>query len=117
MKARWIGFGEIEIEGERFTDDVVIDRGRVAKRVKKPSKHYRDRYGHTPLSAKESIPWGGKRLIIGTGESGSLPIMPDVWEEAERRGVEIVAVPTEEALHLLGKVDAKHARAVLHITC
>ena len=88
MKARWIRFGEIEVEGERYTDDVVIDGGRVTKRVKKPSKRYRDRYGHTPLSAKESIPWGGKRLIIGTGESGSLPIMPDVWAEAERRGVD-----------------------------
>ena len=117
MRARWIRFGEIEVEGERYTDDVVIDKGRVAKRVKKPSKRYRDRYGHTPLSAKESIPWGGKQLIIGTGESGSLPIMPDVWAEAERRGVEIVAVPTEEALRLLEKVDTKRARAVLHITC
>ena len=117
MRARWIGFGEIEVEGERFVDDVVIDEGRVTKRVKKPSKRYRDRYGHTPLSAKESIPWGGKRLIIGTGESGSLPIMPDVWAKAERRGVEIVAVRTEEALHMLGKIDAKDAHAILHVTC
>jgi len=117
MRARWIKFGEIEVEGERYTHDVVIDEGRVAKRIKKPSKPYRDRFGHTPLSAKESIPWGGKRLIIGTGESGSLPIMPDVWAEAERRAVEIVAVPTDEALRLLGKIDAKDARAVLHVTC
>jgi hypothetical protein len=117
VRARWIEFGEIELEGERYTNDTVIDKGRVAKRVKKPSKPYRDRFGHTPLSANESIPWGGKQLIIGTGESGSLPIMPDVWTEAERRGVEIIAVPTEEALRLLEKTDARHARAILHVTC
>ncbi len=117
MKARWIRFGEIEIEGERYRYDVVIEDGRVAKRIKKPSKAYRDRYGHTPLSTKERIPWGGKQLIIGTGESGSLPIIPDVWAEAERRGTEIVAAPTEEALRLLGGIRAKDVHAILHVTC
>lgn len=117
MQARWIEFGEIEVEGEHYSHDIVIDEGRVTKRVKKPSRPYRDRFGHTPLSAKERIPWGGRQLIIGTGESGKLPIMPDLWAEAERRGIEIVAVPTEGALRLLGGVDVKVAHAILHVTC
>ncbi len=117
MNARWIRFGEIEVEGERYDYDVVIDEGRVAKRSKKPSKPYRGRFAHTPLSAKERIPWGGRQLIVGTGEHGSLPIMPGVWAEAERRGIEIVAAPTDEALRLLGDVEAKDARAILHVTC
>jgi hypothetical protein len=117
MNARWIEFGEIEIDGRRYTDDVVIDAGRVERRHKKPSKAYRDRYGHTPLSVEEEIPWGGKRLIVGTGANGSLPIMPEVRAEAERRGVELVAVPTEQALRMLSKGEAKEARAVLHVTC
>ena len=33
--------------------DVVIDRGDVRKRIKKPSKPHRAIYGHTPLSADE----------------------------------------------------------------
>ena len=117
MQARWIAFGEIEVEGKRFTHDIVIDAGRVSKRVKKASKAYRDQFGHTPLSANEEIPWGGRRLIVGTGQSGSLPIMPGVWEEAERRGVEIVAAPTEEALRLLGDLESKEVRAIVHVTC
>ena len=117
MRARWIAFGEIEIDGRRCTFDVVIEAGRVEKRRKKPSQRYRGEFGHTPLSAKERIPWGGSRLIVGTGESGSLPIMPAVWAEAERRGVEIVAVPTEEALRLLRDVKAKDAYAIVHVTC
>ena len=39
----------------------------MRKRKKKPSKPYRDEFGHTPLSADEELPWGGGRLIIGTG--------------------------------------------------
>ena len=117
MRARWIAFGEMEIGGQQYAFDVVIEAGRVEKRRKKPSKRYRGEFGHTPLSAKERIPWGGSRLIVGTGESGSLPIMPAVWAEAERRGVEIVAVPTEEALRLLCDVEAKDAYAIVHVTC
>ena len=117
MNTRWIAFGEIEIEGRRYTTDVVIDAGEVEKRSKKPSKRHRDQFGHTPLSAREKIPWGGRRLIVGTGASGSLPIMPDVWAEADRLGIDVVAVPTEEALRLLRDVKAKDAYAVVHVTC
>lgn len=117
MKARWIAFGEVEVEGKRYPHDIVIDAGKVSKRVKKASKAYRAQFGHTPLSEKERIPWGGMRLIVGTGGSGSLPIMPGVWKEAERRGVEIVAAPTEEALRLLGDLEAKDVHAIVHVTC
>jgi len=117
VKARWIKFSEIEVEGERYSHDIVIDEGKVNQRIKKPSKLYRDQFGHTPLSAKERIPWGGKQLIIGTGDSGNLPIMPEVWAEAERRGIEIVAAPTDEALRLLGAIKGKDAHAILHVTC
>jgi hypothetical protein len=117
MKARWITFGEIEIEERRYGFDIVITAGRVEKRRKKPSKRYRDEFGHTPLSVEEHIPWGGRRLLVGTGESGSLPIMPAVWAEAERRGIEIVAAPTEAALRLLREVAVEDAYAIIHVTC
>jgi hypothetical protein len=117
MNAKWIAFGEVEIEGRRYASDVVIDAGRVEKRRKKPSKQHRDEYGHTPLSVEERIPWGGSRLIVGTGASGSLPIMPAVRAEAARRGIEILAAPTREALRLLRDVDAEDVYAIVHVTC
>ena len=117
MQARWIGFGEIEVEGARYTHDVVIDGGTVSKRSKKASKARRGRYGHTPLSAEERIPWGGARLIIGTGAYGSLPVMPEVEAEARRRGVDLVALPTEEALGLLHDIETNDVFAVIHVTC
>ena len=117
MNAHVLGFGEIEIEGKRYAADVVIERGRVRRRRKKPSKHYRDQFGHTPLSADESIPWGGPRLIVGTGADDRLPIMAEVYEEARRRNVEIVALPTEAACRLLADLVPDEVNAVLHVTC
>src|SRR5438874_12698813 len=58
MNARLVKFGEIEVEGKRYTHDVVIDRGKVRKRKKGPSKQFREKFGHTPLSAREEIPLG-----------------------------------------------------------
>ena len=117
MQARFIEFGEIELEGKRYEQDVVVDGGKVRRRRKSSSKVFRDRYGHTPLSVAEEIPWSGRRLIVGTGVNGSLPIMPEVYGEAERRGVEIVAVPLEEALRLVKGTEEKDVFAVLHVTC
>jgi len=117
MKARLIAFGEIEVEGERYDYDVVIDGGKVRKRKKGPSKQYREESGHTPLSIKEEIPWSGGQLIVGTGAYGRLPIMPEVRQEAERRGVKLVAAPTEEACRMLRDLKAKEAHAILHTTC
>lgn len=117
MRAKLISFGLIEVAGQQYDYDVVIDRGEVRKRRKGPSKQYRDRYGHTPLSIDEDIPWRGKQLIIGTGADGALPVMPEVQAEAKRRGVRIVAVPTKEACALIADLEPDTVQAVLHITC
>lgn len=117
MKAKLIAFGLVELAGQRFDRDIVIDGGRIRPRDKKPSKPLRDRYGHTPLLAAEDIPWHGRRLIVGTGADGSLPIAPDVYEEAARRGIEVVALPTDEACRLLRDLKRRDVSAVLHVTC
>ena len=118
MRAELIRFGEIEIDGKRYDHDVVIEAGQVRKRRKGPSKAHKGQYGHTPLSTDEEIPWGGKRLFVGTGTYGSLPIMPQVEEEAARRGVELIIVKTDQACRLICESsDDAEINAVLHITC
>jgi hypothetical protein len=117
VDAKLINFGLIEVDGRRFGHDVVIEAGQVRRRKKKPSKAFRDRYGHTPLSADEKIPWSASRLIVGTGATGQLPIMPELYQEAQRRGLEVVAVPTEEACVMLSDVGQRDAAAVIHVTC
>ena len=110
-------FGSIEVDGCEYQNDIIIEGGRVRKRKKKPSKPYRNEFGHTPLSADEQLPWGGDQLIIGTGAYGSMPIMPQVVEEARRRGVDLTAVPTEDACRLIASLDRREVYAVLHVTC
>jgi hypothetical protein len=109
-------FGSIEVDGRTYEHDLVIDRGRVRKRRKGPSKPFRPRYGHTPLSLAEDIPWNCRRLVIGSGADGALPLMEDVAEEARRRGVELVVLPTSQALEELGR-GGMDTNAIIHVTC
>lgn len=117
MKAHLVSFGVIEVAGRTYKHDVVIDRGQVRKRDKKPSKGQRGEFGHTPLTAAEAIPWSGRRLVIGTGATGQLPITDDVLRAAEARGVTILARPTSEACQALVDVPDTDVCAILHVTC
>jgi hypothetical protein len=116
MQIQDFSFGSIRIGGTTHEHDVVIAGGEVRKRKKTPSKKFRDDFGHTPLSAEEDIPWGCRRLIIGTGAYGRLPVMKEVKREAERRKVELVIVPTARAIEVL-RQDSPDTNAILHVTC
>ena len=115
MRFDKFSFGTLRIDGSTYERDVVIDRGEIRKRNKTPSKRFRDGFGHTPLSIEEKIPWKCHRLVIGTGAYGRLPVMNEVKREAERRQVELIIVPTSEAIRLMEKESA--ANAILHVTC
>jgi hypothetical protein len=43
--------------------------------------------------------------------------MPEVWEDARAREVDLVALPTSEACELLRSIDPGEAYAILHVTC
>jgi hypothetical protein len=115
MKFQHFSFGKIQIDGTEYGYDIVIDRGEIRERKKKPSKRLRDTFGHTPLSLEEEIPWKCRHLVVGTG-TGALPVMDEVRREARRRKVELIILPTEEAMELLNQRVEK-TNAILHATC
>jgi len=109
-------FGSITVDGVRYNHDLILDRGKIQKRKKGPSREFRTQSGHTPLTTHEEIPWRCRRLIVGTGIHGRLPVSPDVQHEARRRNIELLMVPTDQAVALLNE-QPSHTNAVLHLTC
>jgi hypothetical protein len=109
-------FGSVRVDGVSYDHDLIIDRGTIRKRKKAASRKFRGACGHTPLSAGEDIPWRCRRLVIGTGANGALPVMDQVRKEARRRDVELVALPTAEAIGVLAGAPAD-TNAILHLTC
>ena len=71
--------------------------------------------GH-PVVRRGGIPWDCRRLVVGTGADGALPVMEEVKQEAARREVALLAVPTREAIRAL-EAEPKNSNAILHVTC
>ena len=116
MRFTGYSFGSVRVDGVTYDHDLIIDRGKIRKRKKAASKRFRGPSGHTPLSIAEDIPWRCRRLVIGTGADGALPVMKQVREEARRRRVNLVVLPTAEAIGVLAGAT-KDTNAVLHVTC
>ena len=104
MRFDKFSFGSIQIDGSAYEHDVVVDRGEIRKRKKKPYKRFREEFGHTPLSIGEKIPWKCRRFVIGTGAYGNLPVMQDVRREAERRGTLAEVSLERESKLLVGNI-------------
>jgi hypothetical protein len=110
-------FGRISIDGVAYDHDVVIEDGTIRKRKKGPSKDLKEEFGHTPLTTAEKIPWKGRRLWIGTGANGRLPIHEDVMKEARRRGVELLVAPTPDLVARIKQGLPEDTNLIVHVTC
>ena len=113
MRFDKFSFGSIRIDGVTRDYDVVIDDGEIRKRKKKRSKPLRDEFGHTPLSIEEDIPWKCRRLIVGTGAYGRLPVMKEVTRAPQNR---MLVLSTPEAIEA-SEQGAEETNAILHVTC
>jgi hypothetical protein len=116
MRVSDYSFASVRVDGVTYDHDLIIDRGKIRKRDKAASRKFRAEYGHTPLSVAEDIPWRCRRLVIGTGADGALPVMQQVRDEARRRKVDLVVMPTAKAIGMLTG-SAAHTNAILHLTC
>jgi hypothetical protein len=110
-------FGCITLDGTRYDHDLVVEGGSIRKRRKGPSKPRRDEFGHTPLTAAEELPLSGKRLWIGTGADGRLPVTDDVREAARRRKVELLIEPTPKLVERINLGVPPDTGLVIHVTC
>jgi hypothetical protein len=54
--------------------------------------------------------------LSGGGADGALPVLQQVREEARRRKIDLVVVPTAEAIGVLAQTT-KDTNAILHLTC
>ena len=108
MDMRQRGFRSIEVDGLDYrtaSSSTVVQcasgrRGRRSRTA--PSS------GTLHCRLTSSFHGGGRRMIVGTGVHGSLPVMPEVTEEAGRRGVDLDAIPTDEACRLIAGLDARN---------
>lgn len=109
-------FGEIIVDGKRYTNDLIIFPERIIDswwRKEGHNVHIKDLeeiVGHLP---KPEI------LILGTGYHGLVRVPNEIEEFLESHGIELVAQPTKEACRIFNKLleSNKQVAGAFHLTC
>jgi hypothetical protein len=105
-------FGRITVNGREQTRDVIVLPDRVLA-------NWWRRDGHSLVleDLDEVLDELPPRLIVGTGAYGRLEPEAAALAELERRGVEVEALPTDEAVRRYGELDENVTAVALHLTC
>lgn len=106
-------FGEIVIERKKYSADVIIFPNRV-------QSNWWRKTGHELCleDIAEVIAENPEVLIVGTGASDMMKVLPEVEKLTQSRGIKLLAEPTEKACNTYNQmVRSQKVVAALHITC
>ena len=106
-------FGLIVVNGKKYTSDVIIFQDRVK------SDWWR-KAGHELCleDIAEAVTETPEVLVVGTGASGLMKVLPEVQQAAQARGIKLIAETTDKACHTYNHIcHSQRAVATLHITC
>ena len=111
-------FGSITISGELYEHDVVIRlSGKVKKRKKKLSKaKYGTSHKVSLEEAEHIFEAGAKRLILGSGQSGSVELSGEAAEYFRKNGCSVQLLPTPQAITEWNAAKGA-VIGMFHVTC
>jgi hypothetical protein len=105
-------FGRVVVDGEERSRDLIVLPERVLTNWWRADGH---RLVLADLDdALDELP---AHLLVGTGAYGQMHPDPAAVEELRRRGIEVEALPTAEAVRRYGELDPRRTAAALHLTC
>lgn len=107
-------FGSIEIGGEIYEGDVIIDFDEFVQPWKKKEDHLIDVESVQPALLK--FP---EVIIIGTGQSGVAQVLDATKKEIEKRGVELIIEETPMAVGIFNDLKNQERKVIglFHLTC
>lgn len=105
-------FGRIVVDGVEHSRDLIVLPERVIG-------NWWRRDGHSLViedldDVLDELP---ERLVVGCGAQGRLRPHPSVIEALTKRGVEVEALPTGDAVERYSRLDPARTAAALHLTC
>jgi len=111
-------FGEITIDGETYTHDVIVRAdGTVKKRKKGPVKAvHGTSHKIGPAELKKVLKGDPETLIIGAGQSASADLTKEGRDLLAERGVRVEVLPTPDAIKVYNATTGRKA-ALMHVTC
>jgi len=105
-------FGHVVVDGEEQTRDVIVLPDRIVTNWWRAD-------GHSLAlgDLEEILDELPEHLVVGTGAYGQMRPQPETLELLRDRGVEVEALPTDEAVRRYAELDPRRIAAALHLTC
>ena len=106
-------FGEMVINGKKYSSDVVIFADRVRD-------NWWRKTGHELClgDIAEVITENPEVLLVGTGASGLMKVLPEVEEVAQVQGIRLIVENTDRACNTYNQLShSQRLVAALHLTC
>jgi len=106
-------FGLIVINGKKYTSDVIIFPERVRD-------NWWRKTGHQLCldDIAEVLTENPEVLVVGTGASDLMKVLPEVRQVVEAQGIELIVEATDKACHTYNQLcRSRRAVAALHLTC
>ena len=112
------GFGWIEVEGKRFSHDILIrPGGEVSKRKKKLSKEiYGTSHTLSLAEAQHIYQEGADGLLIGTGQFGRVRLSPEAESFFKEKDCPVTLLATPKAVSAWNQ-SQENLIGFFHITC
>ncbi len=113
MRIQSYRFGEIVIDGKRYTDDVLVFPERVRSGWWRKEGHLLQLE-----DLKEALEGEPEALIVGTGAQQCMNVASEVVSHTKRAEIELLAFETRVACHTFNQLLGKRkVVAALHLTC
>ena len=106
-------FGHIVIDGQGYESDVIIYPDRV-------EADWWRKQGHllVPEDLGAVVAEEARTLIVGTGRSGLMQVLPETLEFLETKGFEVIVQRTGEACPTYNRLSERGGViAALHLSC
>ena len=106
-------FGLIVVSGKKYTSDVIIFPDRVRD-------SWRTKVGHQLCleDVAEVMAENPEVLIVSTGASGLMRVLPEVERGVETQGIRLIVEATDKACHTYNHIcHSQKVVAAFHITC
>jgi len=101
------------VDGSAYTSDVILYPDRIDDSWWREQGHELSTRDIAEIVAAEP-----KRLIVGTGQSGLMKVLPETQKLCDDSGIELIVLPTSQACDRYNDEDDKDATvAALHLTC
>jgi hypothetical protein len=107
-------FGSMTVMGENHRNDLKIIEKQIVG-------NWWRREGHAVYAEDidDILYSGAEMLVVGTGAYGSMRVTEEAARAIKGRGIQLVAVPTKEAVTLFNTLlgQGKRVAGAFHLTC